>query len=38
MDAVMELGDPYGVSNYFEEETVEISISKGYLLVIKAKD
>lgn len=37
-DAEMELGDPYGVSNCFEAETVEISIRKGYLLVIKAED
>jgi thiamine pyrophosphokinase len=37
-DAVMELGDPYGVSNYFEEETVRISIKKGYLLVIQSRD
>jgi len=37
-DAVMELGDPYGVSNYFEEETVEVSIKKGILLVIRSRD
>jgi len=37
-DAEMGFGDPYGVSNYFEEETVEISIKKGYLLVIKSED
>lgn len=37
-NAGMELGDPYGVSNYFEEETVEITIKKGYLLVIKSED
>lgn len=37
-DAVMELGDPYGVSNFFEEERVEVSIKKGYLLVIKSRD
>ena len=37
-DALMEIGYPYGVSNYFEEETVEISIKKGYLLVIKSRD
>jgi len=37
-DAVMELGDPYGVSNYFEGETVEVSIKKGYMLVIKSED
>ncbi len=37
-DAVMELGDPYGVSNYFEEKTVEVSIKKGILLVIRSRD
>jgi thiamine pyrophosphokinase len=37
-NAVMELGDPYGVSNYFKEERVEVSIKKGYLLVIKSRD
>lgn len=37
-DAKMELGNPYGVSNYFEEETVQVSIKRGYLLVIKSKD
>lgn len=37
-NVVMELGDPYGVSNYFEEDRVEITLKKGYLLVIKAED
>lgn len=37
-NAVMKLGDPYGVSNYFEEERVEVSIKTGYLLVIKSRD
>lgn len=37
-DAVMEQGNPYGVSNYFEQETVKISIKSGYLLVIKSED
>lgn len=37
-DAVMELGNPYGVSNFFEEETVRITIKKGYLLVIRSED
>ncbi len=37
-DAEMELGDPYGVSNYFEGNKVEVSIKKGYLLVIKSQD
>lgn len=38
LDAVMELGDPYGVSNYFEGEAVDISITKGYMLVIRSED
>lgn len=37
-DAEMELGDPYGVSNCFKDTTVEVSIKKGYLLVIKSSD
>lgn len=37
-DAVMELGNPYGVSNCFEEGSIEVHVRKGYLLVIKAKD
>lgn len=37
-DAEMMLGDPYGVSNYFEGTAVEVSINKGYLLVIKSED
>lgn len=37
-DAVMELGDPYGVSNYFEEDVVDVSIKKGYMLVIRSRD
>ncbi|HPL98308.1 MAG TPA: thiamine diphosphokinase [Bacillota bacterium] len=37
-NAVMELENPYGVSNYFEEETVSITIKKGFLLVIKSED
>jgi len=37
-NAVMEIGDPYGISNEFEEENVEIKIESGYLLVIKSKD
>lgn len=37
-DAVMEHGNPYGVSNVFEKAEVEISIKEGYLLVIKAED
>ncbi len=37
-DAVMEIGNPYGVSNYFENESVHISIDSGYLLVIRSSD
>jgi len=37
-EAVMEIGDPYGTSNVFDQERVEIKIEKGYLLVIKSKD
>lgn len=37
-NAVMEFGDTCGVSNYFKEETVEIAIKKGYLLVIRSED
>lgn len=37
-DAKMELGNPYGVSNMFEEDSVEVFISSGYLAVIKARD
>jgi len=37
-NASIELGDSYGVSNYFEGNNVEISIKKGCLLVIKSDD
>ncbi|MGI5998257.1 MAG: thiamine diphosphokinase [Lutispora sp.] len=37
-DAVMEIGDPYGTSNEFKEENVDIRIRNGYLLVIKSQD
>lgn len=37
-EAEMELGNPYGVSNCFENNIVEVSIKKGYLLVIKSSD
>lgn len=37
-NAQMELGNPYGVSNVLKEDSVEISISSGYLAVIKARD
>lgn len=37
-DAVMEIGNPYGTSNEFREENVEIKIKNGYLLVIISKD
>jgi len=37
-EAVMEIGDPYGTSNLFKKENVNIKIRSGYLLVIKSKD
>lgn len=37
-DAEMELGNPYGVSNKFEEDSIELTIKSGYLAVIKSKD
>ncbi len=37
-NAVMEIGNPYGISNRFKEATVELSIKSGYLLVIKSQD
>lgn len=36
--AFMELGNPYGVSNYFLGNEINITIEKGYLLVIKSRD
>lgn len=37
-NASIEFGESYGVSNYFEGNSVEVSIKKGYLLVIKSED
>ncbi len=37
-EAEMVIGNPYGVSNRFENDTALISITKGYLLVIKSRD
>ncbi len=37
-DATIEAGDSYGISNCFIAERVEVSIKKGYLLVIMSKD
>jgi len=37
-NAVMEIGNPYGVSNKFEESIVELTIASGYMIVIKSKD
>lgn len=37
-NAVMEIGNPYGVSNKFKECTVTLAIKTGYMIVIKSKD
>jgi thiamine pyrophosphokinase len=37
-NAVMEIGNPYGVSNKFEETVVVLTIATGYMIVIKSKD
>ena len=37
-NAVMEIGNPYGVSNKFEASVVVLTISSGYMIVIKSKD
>lgn len=37
-NAVMEIGNPYGVSNKFEESVVVLTITSGYMIVIKSKD
>ena len=37
-NAVMEIGNPYGISNRFKENKAELSIKSGYLLVIKSQD
>lgn len=37
-DASMEFGNPYGISNYFKDSRVLVSIRNGYLLVIKSED
>jgi thiamine pyrophosphokinase len=37
-NAVMEIGNPYGISNRFKENKAELSIKSGYLLVIKSRD
>jgi thiamine pyrophosphokinase len=37
-DSVMEIGNPYGVSNKFAENTAELTIVSGYMIVIKSKD
>ena len=37
-NAVMEIGNPYGVSNKFEENVVELTITTGYMIVIKSSD
>jgi len=37
-DAVMEQGNPYGISNIFMKDWVRISIKSGLLLVIMSRD
>lgn len=37
-NAVMEIGNPYGVSNRFNESEVVLTIASGYMIVIKSKD
>jgi thiamine pyrophosphokinase len=37
-NAVMEIGNPYGVSNKFAGSEAELTISTGYMIVIKSKD
>lgn len=37
-NAVMEIGNPYGISNKFEESVVVLTIASGYMIVIKSKD
>ena len=37
-NVVIELGSTYGISNYFEDDTVNISVKSGYLVVILARD
>lgn len=37
-NAVMEIGNPYGVSNRFLENEIEFTMKSGYMIVIKSKD
>jgi thiamine pyrophosphokinase len=37
-NAIMEIGNPYGVSNKFAETEVVLTIASGYMIVIKSKD
>jgi thiamine pyrophosphokinase len=37
-NAVMEIGNPYGVSNLFKESIVSLTIESGYIIVIKSRD
>lgn len=37
-NAVMEIGNPYGVSNMFDDAVAELSIGNGYMIVIKSRD
>lgn len=37
-NAVMEIGNPYGVSNKFKESIVTLAIKTGYMIIIKSRD
>jgi len=37
-NAVMEIGNPYGVSNVFKESMVSLNIETGYMIVIRSRD
>ncbi|MCR4435889.1 MAG: thiamine diphosphokinase [Clostridiales bacterium] len=37
-DATLEMGWTWGVSNEFDSELAEVTVKKGYLLVIKSRD
>lgn len=37
-NATLEIGSSWGVSNRFSEDTAQVTVEEGYLLVIKARD